>query len=93
MALAATGSESLTEQVYAASGKELNLLGVNWTYAPVADINIDKRNPVIGVRSFGDGTCSRSTNLTLKFNFFLAQTPIELPDLFQQQHAGSPGRA
>ncbi|KAK1224878.1 hypothetical protein PQX77_012189 [Marasmius sp. AFHP31] len=54
MALAATGSESLTEQVYAASGKELSLLGVHWTYAPVADINIDKRNPVIGVRSFGD---------------------------------------
>ncbi|KAL0573030.1 hypothetical protein V5O48_008941 [Marasmius crinis-equi] len=54
MALAATGSESLTEEVYTTSGKELNLLGVHWVYAPVADINIDKRNPVIGVRSFGD---------------------------------------
>ncbi|ESK84536.1 glycoside hydrolase [Moniliophthora roreri MCA 2997] len=54
MTLASTGSVSLTEQVYAASAKELDLLGVNWAYAPVADINIDKRNPVIGVRSFGD---------------------------------------
>ncbi|KAG7086853.1 hypothetical protein E1B28_002774 [Marasmius oreades] len=54
MALASTDSESITEQVYSASGKELNLLGVHWVYAPVADINIDKRNPVIGVRSFGD---------------------------------------
>ncbi|KAF9254818.1 glycoside hydrolase [Marasmius fiardii PR-910] len=54
MALASTGSETLTEQVYSASGRELHLLGVHWVYAPVADINIDKRNPVIGVRSFGD---------------------------------------
>lgn len=31
------------------------MLGVNWVYAPVADVNTDMRNPVIGVRSFGDG--------------------------------------
>lgn len=35
------------------SGKELRALGLNQTYAPVADVNVNARNPVIGVRSFG----------------------------------------
>jgi beta-N-acetylhexosaminidase len=55
MALAATKSTELTEQVYHASAKELKLAGINWSYSPVADVNSDSRNPVIGVRSFGDG--------------------------------------
>ncbi|THH16289.1 hypothetical protein EW146_g4327 [Bondarzewia mesenterica] len=54
MALAATGSAELTERVSAASGRELKLAGINWAYSPVADVNSDSRNPVIGVRSFGD---------------------------------------
>ncbi|KAH9948468.1 glycoside hydrolase [Amylocystis lapponica] len=54
MALAATGSVELTENVYAASGKEMRSAGINWSYSPVADVNSDPRNPVIGVRSFGD---------------------------------------
>lgn len=49
MALAATGSPQLTEQVYAASGRELKMLGIHWAYAPVADVNSDMRNPVIGM--------------------------------------------
>ena len=28
-------------------------VGLDWTFAPVADVNVDARNPVIGVRSFG----------------------------------------
>lgn len=35
------------------TGKELAALGINQDYAPVADVNIDPANPVIGVRSFG----------------------------------------
>ncbi|KAF9813278.1 hypothetical protein IEO21_05662 [Rhodonia placenta] len=54
MALAATGSVQLAEQVSAASGAEMRLAGINWAYSPVADVNNDPRNPVIGVRSFGD---------------------------------------
>ncbi|KAJ7291066.1 glycoside hydrolase family 3 protein [Mycena rebaudengoi] len=54
MALAAAASPDLTEQVYSASGKELKLAGINWAYSPVADVNSDPRNPVIGIRSFGD---------------------------------------
>ncbi|OBZ74417.1 Beta-hexosaminidase [Grifola frondosa] len=54
MALAATGSPELVEEVSAATGKEMRLAGINWAYSPVADVNSDPRNPVIGVRSFGD---------------------------------------
>ncbi|KAH8922504.1 glycoside hydrolase family 3 protein [Atractiella rhizophila] len=54
MSLAATGSVELTEETYAATGKQLKMLGVNWAYSPVADVNSNPKNPVIGVRSFGD---------------------------------------
>ncbi|KAJ6496808.1 glycoside hydrolase family 3 protein [Mycena vulgaris] len=54
MALAATGSPDIAEQVSFASGRELKLAGINWAYSPVADVNSEPRNPVIGVRSFGD---------------------------------------
>lgn len=52
---ASASSLQITEQVYAAQARELSLLGVNCTYAPIGDVNSDRRNPVIGVRSFGDG--------------------------------------
>ncbi|KAF5375357.1 hypothetical protein D9615_008023 [Tricholomella constricta] len=54
MALAATGDVDLTFKVSAATAKELKMVGINWAYSPVADVNSDSRNPVIGVRSFGD---------------------------------------
>jgi len=36
------------------AGEELRAVGVNQNYAPVADVNVDPHNPVIGVRSFGE---------------------------------------
>ncbi|GLB44657.1 putative glycoside hydrolase [Lyophyllum shimeji] len=54
MALAATGSVDIAFDVSAATAKELKMVGINWAYSPVADVNSDSRNPVIGVRSFGD---------------------------------------
>lgn len=41
-----------TEGVYAAMGVRLAEAGVTLNLAPVADVNVDPRNPVIGVRSF-----------------------------------------
>lgn len=52
MALAATRSTELAEKVTAASGKEMRLAGINWAYSPVADVNSDHRNPVIGEHIF-----------------------------------------
>ncbi|VDB87587.1 unnamed protein product [Peniophora sp. CBMAI 1063] len=54
MALAATGETNITEEVYRACAEELKLVGINWAFSPVADINSDPQNPVIGARSFGD---------------------------------------
>lgn len=48
MALAATGSPELAEKVSKATAEELNAIGINWVYSPVADVNTDPRNPVIG---------------------------------------------
>ncbi|MEO6700790.1 MAG: glycoside hydrolase family 3 N-terminal domain-containing protein [Jatrophihabitantaceae bacterium] len=41
-----------TEAVYASVGDRLAEAGLTLNLAPVADVNLDPRNPVIGVRSF-----------------------------------------
>lgn len=48
MATAATESPSLAEEIAGATAKELKLAGINWVFSPVADVNCDPRNPVIG---------------------------------------------
>ncbi|WP_326689773.1 MULTISPECIES: glycoside hydrolase family 3 protein [unclassified Streptomyces] len=56
MALAASRS---AQDVYDSAdiiGTELTAVGINQNYAPVADVNINPANPVIGVRSFGSDT-------------------------------------
>ena len=52
MALASTGSTSLAEEVSLASAKEMHIAGINWAYSPVADVNSDERNPVIGAGTY-----------------------------------------
>ncbi|GAB2849005.1 glycoside hydrolase family 3 protein [Actinocorallia aurea] len=53
MALGATGDPELARQAAMTTGAELKAIGVNLNFAPVADVNVDPRNPVIGVRSYG----------------------------------------
>ncbi len=53
MALGATRDEDLTAAVAEASGQELRAAGINLNLAPVADVNVNPANPVIGTRSFG----------------------------------------
>ena len=43
----------LTEEVAASIGAELAAVGINFDFAPVADVNSNPDNPVIGIRSFG----------------------------------------
>jgi beta-N-acetylhexosaminidase len=50
MALAATDDTELARQVSEASAKELKLAGIQWAYSPVADVNSEPKNPVIGRR-------------------------------------------
>lgn len=52
----APGSDASTAEARRAArvaGAELAAMGIRHNYAPVADVNVDPANPVIGVRSFG----------------------------------------
>ena len=51
-ALGAIDDVEVTESVAEAIGARLAAAGVNWNFAPVADVTVPG-NPVIGVRSFG----------------------------------------
>ncbi|SNS99375.1 beta-N-acetylhexosaminidase [Anaerovirgula multivorans] len=52
--LGETREPELAYEVGKLLGRELSSLGVNMNFAPVADINTNPKNPVIGDRSFGD---------------------------------------
>lgn len=53
-ALGMTSRPELAKQAAYVMGQELSAVGVNFNLAPVADINSNPRNPVIGIRAFGD---------------------------------------
>jgi beta-N-acetylhexosaminidase len=52
-ALGVVDDPPLTEAVAAAIGADLAQVGINFDLAPVADINSNPNNPVIGIRAFG----------------------------------------
>jgi len=53
MALGATRDAALARETARATGEELLAVGIGQDLAPVADVNNNPANPVIGVRSFG----------------------------------------
>ncbi len=61
MALGATRREADSRDAARVTATELGALGINQNYAPVADVNINPLNPVIGVRSFGESPELAST--------------------------------
>jgi beta-N-acetylhexosaminidase len=54
MALGATGDASSAFEVAIATSEVLKGFGINMNYGPIADINSEPKNPVIGVRSPSD---------------------------------------
>jgi beta-N-acetylhexosaminidase len=52
-ALGVVDDVALTEAVAASIGADLRAAGVNLDLAPVADVNVNPVNPIVGVRSFG----------------------------------------
>ncbi|QSB06828.1 glycoside hydrolase family 3 protein [Natronoglycomyces albus] len=52
MALGASGDFEDARLAAGISGQELAAMGLNYNFAPVADVNVNPANPVIGVRSF-----------------------------------------
>lgn len=53
MALGASGDAQLAEDLAFMLGTELAALGINWNFAPVADIAHQAANPSVGTRSVG----------------------------------------
>lgn len=54
MALGKTGDHQKTFIASQIIGKESHQIGVNWIFGPVVDINSNKKNPIINIRSFGE---------------------------------------
>ncbi|MFF2158383.1 glycoside hydrolase family 3 N-terminal domain-containing protein [Paenibacillus chitinolyticus] len=54
MALGAARNPGLLYEAAKGTAEELKALGINMNFAPVVDINVNPRNPIIDVRSFGD---------------------------------------
>ncbi|HWG65297.1 MAG TPA: glycoside hydrolase family 3 protein [Streptosporangiaceae bacterium] len=53
MAGGATRDPALVQAQERATGTQLRTMGLNLDYSPVADVNTNPANPVIGIRSFG----------------------------------------
>lgn len=54
MAFGAIGDPQMVEQFGADSAHEARAVGIQWAFAPVADVNSNPANPIINVRSFGE---------------------------------------
>jgi beta-N-acetylhexosaminidase len=54
MALGAAGDPQIAAEAATLLSTELRAVGVNWTLAPVVDVNNNPRNPVIGTRAYSD---------------------------------------
>jgi beta-N-acetylhexosaminidase len=61
MGMAAIGDPKLTYKIGLTIAKQLSNIGVTQMYSPVCDVNINPKNPEIGVRSFSDDpeTCAK----------------------------------
>lgn len=54
MGLGAADDERLAYDYGAATALEARSIGANWSYSPVADLNLNRRNPLVNVRAVGD---------------------------------------
>jgi beta-N-acetylhexosaminidase len=98
MALGATRDVQGTRDLAAIQGKELAAMGVNMNFAPVADVNVNPANPVIGVRSFSSNPQLASTLTAAQVNGYeqdagIASTAKHFPghgDTAVDSHYGFP---
>ncbi len=73
MALAATGDPERSVRTAATiSAAELRALGVNWNFAPVADVNDEPTNPIISNRSFSSDPTRVSSLVTAAVQAYAA---------------------
>jgi beta-N-acetylhexosaminidase len=73
MALAATADPERSVRTAAAiTATELRALGVNWNFAPVADVNDEPTNPIISNRSFSSDPARVSSLVTAAVQAYAA---------------------
>src|SRR5256885_7060622 len=73
MALAATADpERSVDTAATISAAELRALGVNWNFAPVADVNDEPTNPIISNRSFSSDPARVSSLVTAAVQTYAA---------------------
>ncbi|MEW9547119.1 beta-N-acetylhexosaminidase [Nonomuraea sp. NPDC050783] len=96
-AIGATKDPALARAVARATGEELRALGVNLDFAPVADVNVNPKNPVIGRRAYGDDPRRVSTMVAAAVKGFadagVAATAKHFPghgDTSVDSHTGLP---
>ena len=53
MQVAATNDNEMAYKLGVICGKEANAVGCNWAFAPIVDIDMNFRNPITNVRTFG----------------------------------------
>ncbi|MEU2545455.1 glycoside hydrolase family 3 protein [Streptomyces roseolus] len=97
MALGAGGSPADTRRAARIAGAELAALGIRQNYAPVADVNVNPANPVIGVRSLGSDPRAVSALVTAQIRGYqgagVAATAKHFPghgDTAVDSHYGLP---
>lgn len=56
MGLGAANDEGLAYDYGRATALEARTVGANWSFSPVSDLNMNRRNPLVNVRSIGDNT-------------------------------------
>jgi beta-N-acetylhexosaminidase len=68
MGMAAIGDTKLTYKIGLTIARQLSNIGVTQMYSPVCDVNINPKNPEIGIRSFSDDpeTCAKHAVALLK---------------------------
>lgn len=70
MALGATRDPEHARDAARITAEKLTAVGVNQDYSPIADVNSNAQNPVIGVRAFGGDTDLVSTLVTAQVHGF-----------------------
>ena len=53
MLVAATGEEEMAYKLGLVAGREGSSVGCNWAFAPIIDIDMNYRNPITNVRTYG----------------------------------------
>jgi len=62
-AFGAIGDLDVTRRAGELTGREARALGIDWVYAPVADLDAEPANPIVGTRAYGADPAAVSSHV------------------------------